>query len=89
MEQRTIERLGRSVSVVGLGTWQLGADWGEVDPAAARGVLEDAFEAGVTATLAEFKPKGPPPIKRCEWSLRGGDPATIGRTAALMARRET
>ena len=48
-----------------------------------------AFEAGVAATLAEFKPKGPPPIKRCEWTLRGGDPATIGRTAALMALRET
>jgi aryl-alcohol dehydrogenase-like predicted oxidoreductase len=26
MEQREIARLGRSVSVVGLGTWQLGAD---------------------------------------------------------------
>jgi hypothetical protein len=48
-----------------------------------------AFEAGVAATLAEFKPKGPPPIKRCEWTLRGGDPATIGRTAALMALRES
>ena len=28
MEQRNIERLGRSVSIVGLGTWQLGADLG-------------------------------------------------------------
>ena len=38
MEQRSIERLGRSVSVVGLGTWQLGADWGSVaaDDARAR-----------------------------------------------------
>ena len=32
MEHGTIERLGRDVSVVGLGTWQLGADWGAVDP---------------------------------------------------------
>jgi hypothetical protein len=27
MEHREIERLGRDVSVIGLGTWQLGADW--------------------------------------------------------------
>ena len=36
MEQRMIPRLGRTVSVVGLGTWQLGADWGEVDRRGAR-----------------------------------------------------
>ena len=29
MEKRTIPRLDREVSVVGLGTWQLGADWGD------------------------------------------------------------
>ena len=33
MEQRTLGRTGRKVSTVGLGTWQLGADWGDVDPA--------------------------------------------------------
>ncbi len=48
MEQRTIPRLGRSVSVVGLGTWQLGADWGTVDPAAAHATLDAAVDAGVT-----------------------------------------
>jgi len=48
METRTIERLGRDVSVVGLGTWQLGADWGSVDPDEARQVLETAYEHGVT-----------------------------------------
>jgi aryl-alcohol dehydrogenase-like predicted oxidoreductase len=48
MEQRTIERLGRSVSVVGLGTWQLGADWGSVDPDDARATLEAAVEEGIT-----------------------------------------
>jgi aryl-alcohol dehydrogenase-like predicted oxidoreductase len=48
MEQRTIARLGRSVSVVGLGTWQLGADWGSVSAAAARDTLEGAVEAGVS-----------------------------------------
>lgn len=48
MEQRTINRLDRSVSVVGLGTWQLGADWGSVDPADADQTLESAVEAGIT-----------------------------------------
>jgi aryl-alcohol dehydrogenase-like predicted oxidoreductase len=48
MEQREIPRLGRSVSVVGLGTWQLGADWGEVDDERARAVLETAVSHGIT-----------------------------------------
>ena len=48
MEQRTIERLGRSVSVIGLGTWQLGADWGSVDPSDAEATLEAAVDAGIT-----------------------------------------
>src|SRR5215469_5935678 len=48
MEQRTIERLGHSVSVVGLGTWQLGADWGSVAVEDARATLEAAVEAGIT-----------------------------------------
>jgi len=45
---RILGRTGRPVSVIGLGTWQLGADWGEVDPADARAVLETSLEAGVT-----------------------------------------
>lgn len=48
MEHRTLGRTGREVSVVGLGTWQLGADWGEVSEADARAVLERSAEAGVT-----------------------------------------
>ncbi|MDP3893015.1 aldo/keto reductase, partial [Nocardioides sp.] len=48
MEQRTLGRTGRPVSVVGLGTWQLGADWGEVTPEQAREVLEASAEEGVT-----------------------------------------
>jgi aryl-alcohol dehydrogenase-like predicted oxidoreductase len=48
MEQRTFGRLGRDASVVGLGTWQLGADWGEVSEADARAVLETSAQAGVT-----------------------------------------
>ncbi len=48
METRTIPRLARDVSVVGLGTWQLGADWGDVAPEDARATLEAARDAGVT-----------------------------------------
>jgi aryl-alcohol dehydrogenase-like predicted oxidoreductase len=48
MQTRTLGRTGRTVSVIGLGTWQLGADWGEVDEADALAVLDGAHEAGVT-----------------------------------------
>lgn len=41
-------RLGRRASVVGLGTWQLGADWGDVDDKKALAVLDAAVESGVT-----------------------------------------
>ena len=48
MEQRILGRTGRSVSVIGLGTWQLGADWGEVEESEARAVLDAAADAGTT-----------------------------------------
>ncbi|HEY1095303.1 MAG TPA: aldo/keto reductase, partial [Glycomyces sp.] len=48
MEQRVFGRSGQRVSVVGLGTWQLGADWGEVKEEDALAVLDAAVAAGVT-----------------------------------------
>jgi aryl-alcohol dehydrogenase-like predicted oxidoreductase len=41
-------RTGRSVSVISLGTWQLGGDWGSVTEADARAVLDASVESGVT-----------------------------------------
>jgi aryl-alcohol dehydrogenase-like predicted oxidoreductase len=48
MRERVLGRTGRRVSVVGLGTWQLGADWGSVTERDAYEVLEASAEAGVT-----------------------------------------
>jgi aryl-alcohol dehydrogenase-like predicted oxidoreductase len=48
VEQRTLGRTGRAVSVVGLGTWQLGADWGQVSEDDALAVLAAAVDTGVT-----------------------------------------
>ncbi|WP_323959600.1 aldo/keto reductase [Arthrobacter sp. JZ12] len=47
MENRILGKTARNVSVIGLGTWQLGADWGSVDPSQATAVLEAAVDAGV------------------------------------------
>jgi len=41
-------RAGRDVGVIGLGAWQLGADWGEVSDADAEAVLHTALDEGVT-----------------------------------------
>ncbi|QFZ22725.1 aldo/keto reductase [Saccharothrix syringae] len=47
MEQRNARRLGRQVGVVGLGCWQLGADWGQVEESDALAVLHAAADTGV------------------------------------------
>jgi aryl-alcohol dehydrogenase-like predicted oxidoreductase len=46
--QRILGRTGRAVSPVGLGTWQLGGDWGEVREEDATAVLDASVRAGVT-----------------------------------------
>ena len=48
MEKRSFAKTGRSVGVVGLGAWQLGADWGAVTEADAHATLQAAADAGVT-----------------------------------------
>jgi aryl-alcohol dehydrogenase-like predicted oxidoreductase len=48
VETRILGKTERPVSVIGLGTWQLGGDWGEVSESDALGLLEASVEAGVT-----------------------------------------
>jgi aryl-alcohol dehydrogenase-like predicted oxidoreductase len=48
MQTRTLGRTGRPVSVIGLGAWQLGADWGTVSADDARAVLRATAESGIT-----------------------------------------
>ncbi|MEP6478164.1 MAG: aldo/keto reductase [Rhodoglobus sp.] len=48
MRSSTLTRIGRDVSVIGLGTWQLGADWGDVSEADAHAILDASVDAGVT-----------------------------------------
>ena len=48
MQTRELGRTGRQVSIIGLGSWQLGGDWGEVDDRDAMGVLHAAVDDGVT-----------------------------------------
>ena len=48
MNYRKFGGMDWQVSEIGLGTWQLGADWGNVDDAIAEKVLRTAVESGVT-----------------------------------------
>ena len=41
------KRQGPSVSEIGLGCWQLGGDWGDVDDYTAQKVLEGAVQSGI------------------------------------------
>jgi Predicted oxidoreductases (related to aryl-alcohol dehydrogenases) len=48
MQQRPLGRTGGEVSAIGLGTWQLGADWGDVSEDDATAVLAASVDRGVT-----------------------------------------
>jgi aryl-alcohol dehydrogenase-like predicted oxidoreductase len=48
VENRSFHRMGRDVVVIGLGAWQLGADWGNVTEEDAHATLQAATDAGVT-----------------------------------------
>ncbi|HET9059174.1 MAG TPA: aldo/keto reductase [Acidimicrobiales bacterium] len=48
METRVLGRTGLVVSVIGMGCWQLGGDWGDVSDAEALETLNAAADAGVS-----------------------------------------
>ncbi len=48
MKTRSLGHTGRTVSEIGLGTWQLGAGWGNVTDAVALETLHTAYNEGVT-----------------------------------------
>ena len=48
MNTRIFGRTGRSAGEVGLGTWQLGAGWGDVSEETAMATLRAAWDAGTT-----------------------------------------
>lgn len=49
MQQRMFGKTGRSISEIGLGTWQLGTKWGDpFNHTEARKILEAAYETGIT-----------------------------------------
>ncbi len=48
MHTRNFGRTGRAVGEIGLGTWQLGAGWGDVTDEVALATLRAAWEAGTT-----------------------------------------
>ncbi|WP_159622515.1 aldo/keto reductase [Ruania rhizosphaerae] len=47
MQHRPLGLTGRQISAIGLGTWQLGGNWGEVSESDARAVLSASADAGV------------------------------------------
>jgi len=48
MQASVVTNLGREVSAVGLGCWQLGGDWGDTDPDRSQRILDTAADAGTT-----------------------------------------
>jgi aryl-alcohol dehydrogenase-like predicted oxidoreductase len=52
MEHRLLGRTGREVSVVGLGTWQLGADWGDVSDGRSEEVIGSFLRSRPGLTVA-------------------------------------
>ncbi|MDR5710886.1 aldo/keto reductase [Nesterenkonia flava] len=86
MPQRTLGRTGREVSAVGLGTWQIGGDWGEVSETEAFAVLDAAAEAGITFfDTADVYGDGRSEQLIGRW--RAQNPGWQGTVATKMIRR--
>ena len=86
MEKRILGRTGREVSVIGLGTWQLGADWGHLNEVQALDVLDAAAETGVTFfDTADVYGDGRSEQRIASW--RRVNPSWNGTVATKMIRR--
>ncbi|ROQ37285.1 aryl-alcohol dehydrogenase-like predicted oxidoreductase [Frondihabitans sp. PhB188] len=87
MEQRRLGRTSREVSVIGLGTWQLGGDWGDVPERDAFAVLDASVQGGVTFfDTADVYGDGRSEQLIGKWRRSNADaPLTI---ATKMGRRE-
>jgi aryl-alcohol dehydrogenase-like predicted oxidoreductase len=86
LPSRVLGRTGRSVSAVGLGTWQLGGDWGDVSEDDARSVLEASVEAGVTLfDTADVYGDGR--SERIIGAFRAANPSVPLTVATKMGRR--
>ena len=83
---RILGRTGRAVSVIGLGTWQLGADWGEVSESGARAVLDAAAELGITF-LDTADVYGDGRSERLIGKFLAGNPGSPVIVATKMGRR--
>jgi aryl-alcohol dehydrogenase-like predicted oxidoreductase len=88
MEKRILGRTGRAVSVVGLGTWQLGADWGDVGEKDALAVLEAAAAAGITF-LDTADVYGDGRSERIIGQFLASNPGAEFTVATKMGRRAT
>ncbi len=86
MEERILGRTGRAVSVIGLGTWQLGADWGEVNESDALAVLAAAADSGVTF-LDTADVYGDGRSERLIGRFLAGNPGLRMMVATKMGRR--
>ncbi len=86
VEERILGKTGRAVSVVGLGTWQLGADWGEIEDSAALAVLDAAAESGVTF-LDTADVYGDGRSERLIGRFLAGNPGLTMMVATKMGRR--
>ena len=86
MEKRILGRTGRAVSVVGLGTWQLGADWGDVGEKEALAVLEAAAATGITF-LDTADVYGDGRSERIIGQFLAGHPGAEFTVATKMGRR--
>ena len=86
MEERILGRIGRAISVIGLGTWQLGADWGEVEDKDALAVLDAAAESGVTF-LDTADVYGDGRSERLIGQFLAGNPGLPVMVATKMGRR--